>query len=75
MAYLTDIFTDLIKIYKLYSECISQLINNGGGQDYMIKPMKAVRRDILKLIQIYIEREVNFEFFNQNFLPSLQTMV
>ena len=30
----------------------------------MIKPMKAVRRDILKLIQIYIEKETHFDFFN-----------
>ena len=41
----------------------------------MIKPMKAVRRDILKLIQIYIEKETHFDFFNQNFLPALQAMV
>mmetsp|Transcript_18849 Transcript_18849/g.32204 ORF Transcript_18849/g.32204 Transcript_18849/m.32204 type:complete len:203 (+) Transcript_18849:747-1355(+) len=41
----------------------------------MVKPMKQVRRDILKLIQIYIETEVNFETFNANFLPSLQEMV
>lgn len=75
LAYLQQIFTDLIKIYKLYSECISNLVNNGNGQDFMIKPMKAVRRDILRLIQIYIEKEENFEFFNQHFLPSLQTMV
>ena len=41
----------------------------------MIKPMKAVRRDILKLIQIYIEKETHFDFFNHNFLPALQAMV
>jgi exportin-1 len=41
----------------------------------MIKPMKAVRRDILKLIQIYIEKENSFEYFNHNFLPALQAMV
>ena len=37
--------------------------------------MKTVRRDILKLIQTYIEKEINFEYFNKNFLPTLQTMV
>jgi septum formation topological specificity factor MinE len=30
----------------------------------MIKPMKQVRRDILKLIQTYIEHCENFEIFN-----------
>ena len=37
----------------------------------MIKPMKTVRRDILKLIQTYIEKESDFTYFNQNFLPTL----
>jgi len=37
--------------------------------------MKLVRRDILKLIQIYIENTSNFTYFNQNFLPSLQNLV
>ena len=41
----------------------------------MIRPMKSLRRDILKLIQTYIEKEQNFQYFNQNFLPTLQTMV
>ena len=31
LAYLQQIFTDLIKIYKLYSECISNLVNHGNG--------------------------------------------
>lgn len=37
--------------------------------------MKSVRREILKLVQIYIEKESDFSFFNQQFLPSLQVMV
>jgi len=41
----------------------------------MIKQMKQVRRDILKLIQTYIENCDNFSIFNERFLPSLQTLV
>lgn len=41
----------------------------------MLKPMKGLRKDILKLIQIYIEKEDDFTFFNHNFLPTFQTMV
>lgn len=41
----------------------------------MLRPMKTVRKDILKLIQIYIEKETDFTYFNSNFLPTLQTMV
>ena len=39
--------------------------------------MKALRRDILKLIQIYIQKEQDktYEIFSQNFLPSLKLLV
>lgn len=41
----------------------------------MLRPMKVLRRDILKLLQTYIERERDFTYFNQNFLPTLQALV
>jgi len=64
ISYLGTIFNDLIQVYKLYSQNISNMIRNGQSQDSFIKTMKAVRRDILKLIQTYIEKETNFEVFN-----------
>ena len=41
----------------------------------MLRPMKILRRDILKLLQTYIEKETNFTYFNENFLSTLQAMV
>jgi hypothetical protein len=41
----------------------------------MIKPMKLVRRDILRLIQAYIERASEFTTFNAEFLPTLKNLV
>ena len=41
----------------------------------MIKPMKLVRRDILRLIQAYIERANEFTTFNVEFLPTLKNLV
>jgi exportin-1 len=37
--------------------------------------MKTLRKDILALIQTYIEKEEDFTYFNQNFLPTLQAMI
>jgi exportin-1 len=74
LTYLQTIFQDLINVYKLYSQCISNSVR-GQGQESLIKPMKQVRRDILKLIQTYIEKETNFQFFNMNFLPTLQELM
>lgn len=74
IAYLKDIFNDMIEVYKLYSQCISNLTNS-TQQESLRKSMKAVRRDILRLIQTYIESESEFTFFNMHFLPTLQAMV
>ena len=53
-------------MYSYYSKYISQ---NPMAQQ--IKPMRALRRDILRLIQTYIDKEINFSDFHKNFMPSL----
>lgn len=55
LSYLRRIFGDLLKMYGLYSNCISNSVKFRQNE-HMIKPMKQVRRDILKLIQTYIEK-------------------
>lgn len=63
LSYLKRIFADLMKMYGLYSQCISNSVKLRQNES-MIKPMKQVRRDILKLIQTYIEHCENFDIFN-----------
>ena len=43
----------------------------------MFKPMKAVRRDILKLIQTYIlkEQDKTYTVFYTQFLPELKLLI
>jgi exportin-1 len=41
----------------------------------MLKPMKTLRRDILRLIQTFIEKASEFTIFNEEFLPTLKTLV
>lgn len=65
ISYLQTIFRDIIAIYKFYSERIMESVNSPGSyHDSIVKPMKAVRRDILRLIQTYILKEKNFDYFN-----------
>lgn len=40
----------------------------------MLRPMKILRRDTLKLLQTYIDKEDNLQYFNQNFLPTLRAL-
>ena len=49
VSYLNIIFSDLLKMYGLYSQCISNSVRQRTNE-HMIKPMKQVRRDMLKLI-------------------------
>lgn len=60
--YLTMIFTDLINIYRVYTQKIQ---SHQGAFDKQIKQMRQARRDILKLIQINIEKTTDFGTFNQ----------
>ena len=41
----------------------------------MLKSMKTVRRDILRLIQTFIEKANDFSVFNEEFLPTLKNLV
>lgn len=63
LAYLSRIFSDLLKMYGLYSQCISQSVKL-RQQESITKQMKAVRRDILRLIQTYISRSNEMTVFN-----------
>ena len=74
LAYLRRIFQDLLRMYGLYSQCISNSVRFRQNE-HMLKPMKAVRRDILKLIQTYVEHEDNYIKFNIEMLPTLQGLV
>jgi septum formation topological specificity factor MinE len=48
-------------------------MNSNGNRinESMLKTMKQVRRDILKLIQTYIDRANDYTIFNQEMLPTL----
>lgn len=70
LSYLQRIFQDLLKMYGLYSQCISQSVKT-RQQESITKQMKAVRRDILRLIQAYVSRSSDLTTFAQLFLPPL----
>jgi exportin-1 len=74
LVYLSRIFQDLLRMYRLYSQCISQSVKM-RQQESITKQMKAVRRDILRLIQTYISRQNEVTIFGQQFLPTLQGLV
>ena len=56
LNYLQNIFGDLLKLYNFYSNQISEGTKQGVANS-VIKSMKGVRRDILRLIQTYLLKE------------------
>ena len=71
---LRNIFRDLLELYSHYSQCVSTSVQQHQFTD-MLKPMRLVRRDILRLISAYIDKETNFSIFNEQFLPTLKSLI
>jgi exportin-1 len=74
LSYLSRIFDDLLKMYRLYSHSISECAKI-HSYDSITKQMRGVRRDILRLIQTYIQKTVDLNIFAQQFLPKLQGLI
>ena len=76
LSYLRRIFSDLLRMYGLYSQCISNQVRSANRvNETVFKAMKMVRRDVLKLIQTYINTANDYAIFNQEMLPTLQGLV
>jgi exportin-1 len=75
--YLATIFTELLQVYRLFSDNISYIYtNNTESQNIVaLKVMKTVRRDILKLISTFISKSEEHHIVIQEFLPSLSELI
>lgn len=68
--YLVQIFDVLIRVYSFYSTQISMK----SADQSVIKLMRGVRRDILRLIQSYIQNAQNYDILSAHFMQSLQQL-
>ncbi|KAJ3874543.1 Crm1-F1 [Lentinula edodes] len=68
------IFTDMLGLYKTISGMISEVIAKEGvlmAKTPQIRQLRALKKDILKLMQTYINTVVQIEVVNENFIPPL----
>ncbi|KAE9406580.1 Crm1-F1 [Gymnopus androsaceus JB14] len=68
------IFTDMLGLYKAISGMISEIIAKEGilmSKTPKVRQLRAVKKDILKLLQTYISSVVQIETVNDNFIPPL----
>jgi exportin-1 len=76
-TYLGRIFVDLLGVYKLYSEYISSQLALApeSSSNSLIKGLKTVRRDILKLVETFIKNSTDQKMIVNDFLPSLSPLI
>ncbi|KAJ3967974.1 Crm1-F1 [Lentinula raphanica] len=68
------IFTDMLGLYKTISGMISESIANEGiltAKTPKNRQLRALKKDILKLMQTYINSVIQIEAVNENFIPPL----
>ena len=68
------IYLDMLNVYKVMSDNISQAITiNGEGvtKQPLIKMMRVVKKETLKLIAGWVSRSNNPQMVLENFIPPL----
>ncbi len=79
MNQLGFLFMDMMNIYKAYSAMIMAAMQTGGphaAASSVVRMMRGVKREILGLIEIFIEKSENSVNISNTFLPPLlETML
>eukprot|EP00803_Ostreobium_quekettii_P010458 evm.model.scf_31.9 EVM.evm.TU.scf_31.9 scf_31:180059-191953(+) len=68
------IFSDMLMIYKVYSELISSAIANGGpyeAKSHVVKSMRSVKRAALKLIETFVDKTEDADTFAKQMVPHM----
>lgn len=68
------VYQDMLRVYKMYSELISSLIAAGGpyaSRTSQVKSLRSVKREVLKLIETFIERSEDVQMVAQQLVPAM----
>jgi exportin-1 len=70
------IYLEMLQMYKMYSECISNEIASKGAvatQHVVVRNMRAVKKEALKLIETFVHnaQASDYESLIKNFVPAL----
>jgi exportin-1 len=75
---LGKIYLDLLNVYKVYSETISNAVATTGPHvtgTTLIRAMRSTKKEILKLLETFIEKTDDIQVVVQNFIPPLLAAV
>lgn len=74
ISQISRIFREMLEVYKLYSTIITEEIKRVGPivtQHANVKMMRAVKKEVLKLVETFIVSAKNTQVVAQSFIPPL----
>lgn len=75
---MSAIYADVLNVYKLYSELISASIAEGGpyaSRTSLVKAMRTVKREVLRLVETFVERCEDPHLVAQQLVPPMMDPV
>ncbi|KAL0900654.1 hypothetical protein Bca101_084615 [Brassica carinata] len=75
LSQISLIFVDMLNIYKMYSEFLSSNIPYGGQYASVVKLLRSAKREILKLIKTFLEKDEKKPHIGKHFVPPLMDAV
>ena len=75
---MSTIYADVLNVYKLYSELISASIAEGGpyaSRTSLVKAMRTVKREVLRLVETFVERCEDPHLVAQQLVPPMMDPV
>ena len=76
-AYLGNNYNDILNVYKFYSALISEQLKAGASMemDAAVKTLKVIRKNILKLIQTFVQFSEDSHLLSSMFVPPLSQLM
>lgn len=77
-CYLQKVYIQMLELYKFYSEMINgqiQVLGSAASNDNLTKSLKVIRKNILKLFEIFIKSTHDVAMVVAQFAPPLQELM
>ncbi|XP_021309740.1 protein EXPORTIN 1A isoform X2 [Sorghum bicolor] len=72
------IFLDMLTVYRMYSELVSNTISEGGpfaSKTSFVKLLRSVKRETLKLIETFLDKAEDLPHLGKQFVPPMMDPV
>eukprot|EP00897_Mesotaenium_endlicherianum_P006301 jgi/Mesen1/569/ME000107S10808 len=74
LSQISLIYLDMLNVYRMYSELISTHIAEGGpyaSKTSIVKLLRSVKREILRLIETFVDKAEDMELIARQFVPAM----